>query len=634
VTDIIEDESETAADDPAVDDAPDPEPARWWPRPTVLVLGLSLLAVGIPLAVSLGVRASPRWYPVSDFAQIELHVRDISDGHVPLVGAAGRFYGLEGRQQGNHPGPIGFYALFPFYKLAGSSPWGLLLGTASLNLAAVATSIAIAYRRGGRLAALGMAAALAVLAQAYGEDKLVEPWNPYMAIMWWVAFLLAGWAVLCDDLALLPVAVVAGTMCAQLHVSYLGLVAGVAAVLLGVTVIRWIRSQTGRLLRWGALSAGLLLGLWVPPLLDLMRHDPSNAALIRYSFVHPFEARVASGVARNIWLAHLNPWVLASQTRGSVAAAPEGPIWPGLLVLAVWLGGMVLLARRRSASSDTSLWRLHFVVATALVLGLVSMTEVHGPLFDYLFLWAWGTLTLLLLATVWTYGRVLQGLKPSAQLVPAGVAGSLAVLVLGSSALTVGAAHGEHGWSAEASRFSRGLQPQLIDSLNQPGVPGGGHEGRYLFRWDEDSFALDWTAWGVLDELDRGGFDVGVEERVATPAGAHRVRAVKDATAVITYVLEPEIEQWRALPDATELAYFEPRSASERREYRRLQSELAEGLSQAGLDQLVADIDLHLMLVSLNQDVPDDLRPKIARMFELGQPVAVFAAPVDVHPPD
>ena len=50
-------------------------------------------------------------------------------------------------------------------------------------------------------------------------------------------------SVLCDDLVVLPVAVFAGSLCAQAHVAYVGLVVGLSALVLGTLAARVRRSD-------------------------------------------------------------------------------------------------------------------------------------------------------------------------------------------------------------------------------------------------------------------------------------------------------------------------------------------------------------------------------------------------------
>src|SRR5207302_957452 len=70
--------------------------------------------------------------------------------------------------------------------------------------------------------------------RAYGAFLLTLPWNPYLPVLWWFVFLLGVWSVIADDLAMLPVAVFAGSMCMQTHISYLGLIGGLGGFTIAV----------------------------------------------------------------------------------------------------------------------------------------------------------------------------------------------------------------------------------------------------------------------------------------------------------------------------------------------------------------------------------------------------------------
>ena len=131
-----------------------------------------------------------------------------------------------------------------------------MAATVALDAAALALCLWMGYRRGGLALALGLTAMLAVLTRAYGAYLLTLPWNPYMPVLWWIVFLLAAWSVLDDDLAMLPVGVVAGTMCMQTHISYLGLVGGLSLFVVVMLAISAYRRRTDR----GAAPAAPALG--------------------------------------------------------------------------------------------------------------------------------------------------------------------------------------------------------------------------------------------------------------------------------------------------------------------------------------------------------------------------------------
>jgi hypothetical protein len=185
------------------------------------------MLLALPLIVGVGVLHYPRWYPLFDVAQTELRIRDVWSRHPPLIGLVGRLGNPN--EPGSHPGPLSFWLLWPVWRLLGASAWGMRVATGALNILAMGAVVWMAQRRGGLRLALAVTLMLGVLAAAFG-GALLEPWNAYLPVLWWVTFQVAIWGVLCYDLALLPLAVFAGSFCVQTHVSYLGLVPGLLVV--------------------------------------------------------------------------------------------------------------------------------------------------------------------------------------------------------------------------------------------------------------------------------------------------------------------------------------------------------------------------------------------------------------------
>ena len=630
--------------------APHERPAARAPvsRGSWLVIVAVAAVLAVPFGVTLGVLHSPRWYPLLDLAQTELRVRDIGEGHPPLVGLAGRIrgYGVSG----SHPGPLSFYSLFPFYKLFGSSAWALQAACASLNVIAMGLAIWIGHRRGGLYGALGIATALAVLGRAYGANWLTEAWNPYMPMLWWMVFLLAVWSVLSDDLAMLPVAVFAGSFCAQTHIPYAGLIGGMGAFTVAAVAV-WFwprRAEAGsrrRLLRWGLPSLALLGLLWTPPVIDQLTNDPGNFAIIKENFANPTEDPVGFGEAVKVALANLDVYTLVRGYQGTEAAL-AGVNVPGMLLLGLWAAAAVVAVRK----GYQQVVRLHMVVAAALLLGLISVSRILGFLWYYLVLWAWGTLTLTVVATVWTAVLLWRdhagstGSSPRAdadaddaddadsgtarpRMALLATAGLVALLVATAASFTYDAAHTEVPAASETDSL-RHVAPVAIERLESGELPGGGKQGRYLVRWDEDALAIGSQGYGFLNELERQGFDVGVNEAHSTGSLPHRVRAAEDADATVNYVIgEANIDRWRADPAAVEAAYYEPRSPAELERFGELHDEVAAGLRAEGLDDLLSALDNKIFLVGIDPRVPADLTGKVADMMDLGLPAAVFVAP-------
>jgi len=585
-----------------------------------VVVGLTAL-LSIPLAVAAGVAHSPRWYPLYDLAMTEMRVRDVGLAHPPLVGLPGRLGGFG--LQGSHPGALSFYALAPTYRLLGSTAWGMEVGVAVLNAVAVGVALVIARRRGGLWACLGVAAGLAVAMRAFGPEIMTHAWNPFMPVLWWVVFLLAVWSVLDDDLPWLPVAVFAGSFCAQTHISYVVMV-GVLGGLAVASVVgrawqeRGEPAQVRRAGVWLAGSAGLALLLWAPALVEELRSGTGNLTVVVEGFRDPLTPPIGLRDGLEIWFSRLDPWGFVT---GEAHGGPGATLRAVALLLA-WAASVVLAWRRR----DESLLRLDLVLAVSLVVGLLSLTRISGVPWFYLHLWGWGTAALLAVATVWglavsvdAAGELPEGWRRRG---PAVLAVGL-VLVVGSS--TWSAAYREEP-VASLTEGIRGVAPAAVETLRRDGAPGGGPDGRYLVQW-VDPVAIGDQGWSLLSELERVGLDAYVTPAFATGARDHRVLSPGDAaaTATVTLVVGPPIEEFRHRQGAVELSYFEPRTRAEQARFAELRELVEAEMAAAGVDPGVLDVSL--FLAGQQPGLSPEAGAALAEMQQLGLPLAVFVEP-------
>jgi hypothetical protein len=599
-------------------------------RARAVWVGAGLLALLVlPLIVALAVLGRRTWYPILDLAMTELRVRDVGSRHPPLIGLVGRI-GPLGRQ-GSHPGPLSFWALWPVYRAFGASSWALEVSTVALHMLAMATSLWLAFRRGGVKLGIAVAAVLAVLLHAYGPSTLTQPWNPYLPLMWFIAFLLAAWSVVADDLPMLPVMVFFGSFCAQTHVPYLGLTIGLTVfTVLFASWSAYRRRKQPRAMRrftvWIAIAAGVLVLVWTPPVLDQIFHTPGNFSVLSDYFRNPPETPVGLRRAVDVWLVHLNPahlvrpLVTADQTR-----VQTGSLVPGVLFLGAWAASLVVAWRLR----HRALLRLDIVLGVAVVLALISMSRIFGLVWYYLMLWAWGITALMALAIVWTAVELVRRRLNGATAARAATVGlaALAGIVMLFSALATADATSVEFPARRLSDTLSVLVPPTARALEEPSAPGGGPNGRYLVTL-RDPVDIGATGYGLVNELDRRGFDIGVLEAFGPGATRYRVRDPADATGVIHLAIGPEdIAKWRAIPGVREVARTDPRTRQERAEYRRLRTEVIEEFDAAGLTDLVPTVDENLFGLSLNAGVPEPTRLKLVRMTTLGLPAAVFIGP-------
>src|SRR5699024_7612499 len=139
--------------------------------------------------------------------------------NIPLLGTAGRIADEAGRQ-GNHPGPLMFWAMWPFYLIFGRSAWAFQTAAIAVNLYWTTAAIWLAGMRMRFRPLLVLAAVLLALLLGFGLDAISQPWNPWMALYPFLALVFATWATVLGVRWAPVVAVVAGSFSVQSHVGY------------------------------------------------------------------------------------------------------------------------------------------------------------------------------------------------------------------------------------------------------------------------------------------------------------------------------------------------------------------------------------------------------------------------------
>ena len=293
--------------------------------------------------------------------------------------------------------------------------------------------------------------------------------------------------------------------------------------------------------------------LWTPPVIDQIVHTPGNLSVLSDYFRNPPESPVGLRRAIDVFFVHLNPWHLVEHlVTADRTKVESGSLVPGALFLALWAASAVAAWRIR----HRALLRLDLVLGVALVLALVSMSRIFGLVWYYLVLWAWGICALMVLAVVWT-AVVLVGkrlARPTAARVAAvGTAVLVGVAMLFSALFTYDATSAD----VPAPRLSHTLgvlvRPTAA-ALDRRSAPGGGRQGLYLVTL-RDPVDIGAMGYGLVNELDRRGFDVGVLDIYGPGATRYRVIDPAQATGVVHLAIGPDdIDVWRAKPGAREVA--------------------------------------------------------------------------------
>lgn len=584
------------------------------------------VAIVAPLVIALLAMRRPHWYPVADLAQYELQVRDVGTRHSPLVGLAGRIGPFF--DPGSHPGPISFWMLAPLYRLLGASSWAFEAAAVSVHALAGGLVLWMARRRGGLSLVVGVAAVLAVLVHYYGGQLFIEPWNPYLPVLWWVVLLFAVWSVIDHDLAMLPVAVLAGSFCAQTHLPYVGLVGGLAAFLAAAIAIRLAGLKRRgepldpgrRLLGWTLGSALLGVVLWLPPVIDQI-WGRGNLSRIRDSLSDPTNDLAPLSATMAELLRNLDPvrLVLGQDVTGE--AGSRGISWSAVVFLVGWAVAAIVALNLGSKP----LVRLHAVVAASLVLAAISVSRIYGVLWWYLFLWARGLAMLMALALVWTAvvaidGRLTVGGRNRWGRI--GLGATATVLVLASAAgslANVDTKPARPDLSANLGIVTR----QTVGALRSGHAPGGGGKGPYLVRW-VDRVTIGSQGFGLVNELERAGFRVGVDEGFGVGAGTHRVLPLAKAVAVVELVTGPDIAEWDGRPGALRVGYVDPRTPAEARQFERLTRSVEQQLRAVGLGDVAAGWAGSMVATSLDSRIPRSIHDDMIEVLALPTPVAVY----------
>lgn len=564
-------------------------------------------------------------------AQAELHMRGFFS-HPPLVGAAGRIVGDTGIQ-GSHPGPSLWVAMLPVYILGGRTSGALMAAVVSVHLAAVVGALWLAKRRGDWALAVPVGVVALLVIRSSGPDFMIEPWNPWLAVLPFMVFVLLVLDVVAPVIPdtrrrviALVAATVVGSHCVQCHAGYLVLVAGALtlAVVIFVRELGWRVRPVRR-----GLAVATLLGLvvWLPPIIDQLRREPGNASLLWQHFGSPSEPTIGLRAMVRIVAEQFNvvgPWITGP---GRLAPSAGWFRYPGLVVMVSMGVWAAFVAHRRG-----SVWLVRsFVVVVAFVgVGAVSVYRIFGPFFEYTIRWFWvlSALWIALVAhtLIASFGRSLVSTRfgdrrPRSTL---GVAALVGLLVLGGVA-SAQAVSRSHLPGPTDSRITGGLSGQLTSALD--------HHLRYLVRfWDP--YTLNATGFGVVLELERHGFRVGVDPQFAAAALPHRTMGESQSDKVLWVVVGPYIDKVRADSTLDEVAFVDPRSSAEAARADRMIEEVGRMLVAAGREDLVPSLTQPgATLLFPDPPLPEEIAVKVRDIVLLGQPVAVFVGEPGVEHP-
>lgn len=572
---------------------------------------LVVVSVVAPFVVALVVVWSKgRWYPAGDMAQAELHMRGFF-GNPPLVGAAGRIIDDTGFQ-GSHPGPSLWFAMLPVYLLGGRTSAGLMAAVVSVHLVSAAAAVWLARRRFGWSGVTVVALVVLFFVRASGPDLIVEPWNPWLALLPFLVFVLVVNEVIHHQGSWrwIVAAVVVGSHCVQCHAGY-ALVVGIAFVAVLVALVRR-RDAAGV----GAGLAGLGV-MWLLPLVDQIRREPGNIEILLQHFGSPDEPTIALGEAIRIVATQFNvigPWLTGS---GLSAPAETWARWPGFVVFVILVG----MARRRAVKTgDRDVGALLVTLIGGSVVAGLSILRIFGSYLDYTIRWVWilsGLMVIVSILGLVRSSRVATSRRLSNGQIWTGLVAAVAIFASVSVGLD--------------ARMPGAVDSRVVEAVVPQVEPFIGDDTVLVHLWDP--YTLDATGFGTVLELERRGHSLRVDPSYAAAALPHRTATPSEVDQVWWFVVGPMDDSALDRPGVERIAHVDPRSSADEEEAERLLAEIERRLVESGREELAEQKNpAGAAVLFAFPPIEPDIVDLLTEYYRLGQPVSVLILPEGLDP--
>lgn len=446
------------------------------------------LAAWTPFAYALVRALRGGWLPVSDSAVIALRSWDVLSVHTPLIGQATRL-----AHGAFDLGPLEYWLLtLPVHLLPAQ---GVLWGGAAWCMVAGSVAIEAAWAAGrqpGAVLASGLILGTVALTPGIA---MVPVWNPWFGMMFFIAALAAGWAVLSGYQKWFPALVITGSVAAQAHLMYAIAVAGL--LLVAFIMVAADSRRSGKY-RW--LIIGIIAGLvaWTAPLIQQFTARTGNLTQLidtvgtrgpaQTGFGFGLKALSAAVQSPACWW---NP-ATAALTLNTIVhrAAWAGAAQLGITVLALILAIFVLRSRRAAALTALSLLTAAAALktysgipASNLQSSATDLSYLMVPVF-LMGMLTWLVVGYVLVLAIWQVTRGMRGRTTAAPWGPR-IAGLAAVALL--AALTAGAAAGIGGASpgqsaarnairVAAAKIEREIPPQRLAITVSASSPAVQHQ--------------------------------------------------------------------------------------------------------------------------------------------------------------
>ncbi|MEW6138747.1 MAG: hypothetical protein AB1733_10985 [Thermodesulfobacteriota bacterium] len=426
-------------------------------------------------------RCRPVVWPTADRALLELKTINAMNCR-EMLGPYSRF-------GWNHPGPLFFYALVPFYCWFGNNGSSLALGTAVLHLGLVIFLIWVTLARVKQYSVPLAISILLVSGLYFRCIHLSSYWNPHVLAIPFLVILVLSPLIWCGALWAVLTVVLLGSFIVQTHVGTLpctlaALVGGIAYAIVHNRCYQGGLFTKKSIAQWSLLVAVVTATCWIMPLLEQASGEVGNFAKLAAFFSctdekHSFGAAMETISEEVAWM-RLN--------RGPRFHDFEtiAPIIAGTQIMCVLVHGLyAAFCSRRGYETAIS-----FVALLVFATAIWSISRIRGPIHPFLVNW------------MSSIGVILYAIPLSAiiaRILPAKcwVGTACAVLAVYSAAETY--SHLSPIWKDRCTSVECGGNVQvrravalLMDSLRDAGIK------KPVVNWDHPSWQL---AAGIVLQL-------------------------------------------------------------------------------------------------------------------------------------
>lgn len=520
-------------------------------RPRIGAIAAISLA---PFFVLIARSTHASWTATGDYSLIEMRARDVGTSSSPLVGPYSRF-------GWNHPGPALFYAFAAPYRAFLSHGTGLLAGAALVGAISTIAIVVVLIRRSPSLLVAAFGVLLfALLVRTLGAGFLWDPWNPYVIVLPFLAFVGFAWWAATGEARTLPFAIGFGSFVVQTHVSLAVEVVALLLLALGWLSLTAHGAETRRRLRRSRrVSLVVLAGFWIPPVVQQFLPGGGNIGELLKFWTQRHDNTLGFGRAARLLAPELSlpaPWLMRSDrivpTTGAFAA-PHLAVPFALIALAA--AAFVAWRRRERFAIATC-----SVAVTAVVGGWFSLARIVGTPYPYLVVWThvigplcWFAAAVVLLpllaarfrpvTTTWTTRAV-------------AVAAAIVLVMLTVSSFTTAAP------DARDSRAASTLFTTVLPDLRSLPSP--------MVMESKFGYSSNAILGGLVATSVEHGIDARYSTHVRIMAGDAHVVDPGSARTYVYIVINRDVARYSRDPAWRRIGFYDSLTRTERAEYQRL----------------------------------------------------------------